>query len=132
MSVLSGKDGTLLLGDAEVAQVANWRIEKTSAARAYTANDTGGSRKRVAGAKDCAGRFEIKATDSAHVPVEEGDSVTLKLHVDDSGANYYEVPAVVDAVRAHVDISEGRSIAYVVAFSGNGPIIAHGVLQKTP
>jgi len=130
MSVISGKDGTLHLGDAEVTQVTNWRIEKTSAGKAYTANDTGGSRKRVAGVKDCSGRFEIKATDSTNVPVEEGDSVTLRLHVDDSGANYYDVPAIVDAVRAHVDISEGKTIAYVVTFSGNGPITAYGVLQK--
>ena len=130
MSVISGKDGTLLLGDAEVTRVANWRIEKTGAGRAYTANDTGGARKRVAGVKDCSGRFEIKAADSANAAVEEGDAVTLKLHVDGSGANYYEVPAMIDAVRAEVDISEGKPIAYLVTFSGNGPITAYGILQK--
>jgi len=130
MSVISGKDGTLKLGDAEVTQVANWRIEKTSAGKTYTANDTGGSKKRVAGTKDCSGRFEIKATDSANAAVEEGDAVTLELHVDDSGANYYEVPAMIETIRAEVDISEGKTIAYVVTFSGNGPLTAYGVLQK--
>ena len=132
MSFISGKDGTLKLGDAEVTQVTNWRIEKTRDNKAYTANDTGAARKRVPGASDCSGRFEIKATASGHVPVEEGDTVMLELHVDDSGENYYEVPAIVDVIRADVDISEGKTVAHLVAFSGNGPIIAHGILQKPP
>ena len=130
MSVISGKDGTLKLAGGEVARVTHWKIEKTSGAKAYTANDTGGARKRVSGVKDCAGRFEIKASDSAGVPVEQGDAATLELHVDDSGANYYEVPAIIDAIRAEVDISEGKTIGHVVAFSGNGPITAHGILAK--
>ncbi len=130
MSVISGKDGTLKLGDGEVARVTHWRIEKTGRAKAYTANDTGGARRRVPGVKDCAGRFEIKASDSAGVPVEEGDAATLELHVDDSGANYYEVPAIIEAIRAEVDISEGTAVGHVVRFSGNGPIAAHGILGK--
>lgn len=132
MAVLSGKDGTLKLGGAEVTPITHWKIEKTAASKAYSANDTGGARKRVPGAKDCSGRFEIQATDSGNVPVEEGDAVTLQLHVDDSGENYYEVPALVERIRAEVDISEGRTVAHVVTFSGNGPTTAHGMLQKEP
>ncbi|MHC4406023.1 MAG: hypothetical protein ACYTG0_40820 [Planctomycetota bacterium] len=132
MSVLSGKDGTLHLDGAEVTPVTNWRIEKISRNKAYTANDTGGAAKRVAGVKDCSGRFEIKVTDSAGVAVEEGDTPTLELHVDGSGANYYEVPAVVDRIRADVDVSNGTVIGYVIHFSGNGPVTNHGILQKTP
>jgi hypothetical protein len=130
MSVISGKDGTLKLGDTEVTRVTHWKIEKTSGGKAYTANDTGGATKRVAGVKDSCGRFEIKASDSAAVPVEEGDAVALELHVDDSGANYYQVPAIVDAIRAEVDISEGKTVAHIVTFSGNGPIVPHGILNK--
>jgi hypothetical protein len=84
----------------------------------------------VAGVKDSAGRFEIQASDSAAVPVEEGDAVTLQLHVDGSGANYYEAPAIVETIRAEVDISEGTTVAHVVTFRGNGPITPHGVLAK--
>ena len=132
MSFISGKDGTLKLDDVEVTQVTNWRIDKASRNKAYTANDTGAARKRVPGAKDCSGRFEIKTTQSGHVPVEEGDVVVLELHVDGSGENYYQVPAIVDAIRAGVDISEGKMVVHLVKFSGNGPIIAHGILQKPP
>jgi hypothetical protein len=131
MSLISGKDGTLHVGETEVTQVTHWRLEKTGKSRAYTANDTGACPKRVAGARDCSGRFEIKAADSAHVPVEEGDAVTLKLHVDGSGENYYQVPAIVETIRADVDISEGTTIGCVVTFSGSGPVTAHGILQKT-
>jgi hypothetical protein len=132
MSFISGKDGTLRLGNNEVTQVTHWTIEKASRNKAYTANDTGAAKGRVPGAKDCSGRFEIKATDSGRLPVEEGDRVVLELHVDGSGENYYEVPAIVDVIRAEVDISEGKTVAHVVTFSGNGPIIAHGILQKPP
>jgi len=131
MPVISGKDGTLYLNTNEVAPVANWRLKKTSSNKHYTANDTGGCRKRVAGARDCSGRFEIKATETGNTPVDEGETVTLKLHVDESNNNYYEVPAIIDTIRTDVDISEGKIVAYVVDFSGNGPVVAHGVLSKT-
>jgi len=83
----------------------------------------------VPGAKDCAGRLEIKATASRNVPVAEGDAVALALHVDDTGKNYYELSAMVDSVRVEVDISEGAPVAYVIDFSGNGPVIAFGILS---
>jgi len=130
MSVISGKKGTLLVGGAEVTRLTNWTVEKTSRNKAYTANDTGGARKRVAGAKDCAGRFEVKAAPAQNAPVEEGDAVTLRLHVDDSGHNYYEVPAVIDTVRTSVDVNKGNIVAYKIAFSGDGPLSAYGILEK--
>ena len=131
MAFISGKDGTLFASDTEVTQLTHWRIEKSVRHKAYTANDTGGSRKRVAGARDCTGRFEIQLTESGNVPVEEGDAVTLELHVDDSGNNYYEVPAVIDRVRAETDVSEGKTVAQSIDFSGNGPIAAFGILAGT-
>ena len=130
MSVISGKKGTLLVGDAEVARLTRWTIEKISRNKAYTANDTGGAKKRVGGARDCAGRFQLKAAPTQKVPVEEGDAVTLRLHVDDSPDNYYEVPAVIDTIRTAVDVDKGNIIAYKIAFSGNGPIGAYGILEK--
>ncbi len=130
MPVLSGKNGTLRLGGAEVLHLTFWQIEKTAANRAYAANDTGGAKRRVAGVKDCAGRLEVKATDAAKVPVAEGDAVALALHADDSGENYYELSAVVDSVRVEVDVSEGKPVAYGIRFSADGPVAAHGVLEK--
>jgi hypothetical protein len=131
MSVISGKDGTLHVGSGEVTPVTNWRLEKTSGNKAYAANDTGGARRRVAGVRDCRGSFEVKATSTGHMPVDEGDSVTLQLHVDDSGNNYYQVPAIIDQVRVDVDISQGEIVAYVIDFSGDGLLAAYGILAKS-
>ena len=131
MSVISGKDGTLHIGDSEVTPMTNWTLEKTSSNKDYAANDTGGSKQRVAGVKDCSGSFEVKATDTGNVPLDEGDPVTLELHVDDSGNNYYQVPAIIDRIQVDVDINQGEIVAYAIDFSGNGPIAAYGVLNKT-
>ncbi len=130
MSLLTGKDGTLRLGGAEVLHLANWQIEKTAATKTYTANDTGGARARLASAKDSSGRLEIKATDSGHLPLAEGDVVALALHADGSGQNYYALSAVINSVRVEVDIANAKPVAYIIHFSGNGPIAAHGVLSK--
>jgi hypothetical protein len=130
MPVLSGKDGTLRLGNTEVLHVVFWQIEKTAAARAYTANDTGGARRRVSGVKDATGRLEVKATESGNVPVAEGDPIELELHADNSGENYYVLAAIVDSVRVEVHISEGTPVAYAIRFSADGPVTAHGVLER--
>lgn len=128
MTILSGKDGTLYIGQEEMAQITRWRLVKTCTAKAYTANDTGGWRRRVYGVCDCHGQFELKIADDRRVAVYESVLIRLRLHVDDSQKNYYEVPARIDSVRITVDIGEGKPIPYLVTFSGNGPVISHGVL----
>jgi hypothetical protein len=127
MTIISGKDGTLQLGSAEVARLTSWAIEKTSAAKAYVANDTGGARRRVSGIRDCSGQLEIAADGRDTAPAAEGDFVALKLCADRSGNNYYELSAIVEKVRVQVDISAGTPIGYTVIFSGNGPIVGHGI-----
>lgn len=130
MAILSGKDGTVRLGNQPLLHVSDWRIEKTAANKSYTANDTGGSRKRVRGTRDCSGRLEIKAAESDRIPLGEGDAIDLELHADASGENYYELPAIVDAIRLQCDIARGAPLAYVVLFSGSGPLVGHGLLSK--
>ncbi len=131
MATLSGKSGTLRIGGATVLHVSRWQIEKRAQNKAHSANDTGGAKKRVPGAKDCAGRLEIKATDATPIPVAEGDVAALALHADGTQQNYYELSAIVDAIRTEVDISDGSPVAYLIDFSGNGPIVAHGILNST-
>lgn len=131
MAFLSGTNGTLAIGGATVLHVRRWRIQKQAANKAYTANDTGGAKKRVSGVRDCTGSLEILATDSQNIPVAEGDLVALALHVDRSGANYYQLEAVVDAIRTEADISQGNPVVYVIEFSANGPVTEHGILQRS-
>jgi hypothetical protein len=130
MAVLSGKNGTLFLGTSEITPVSNWKFVTTSHNPDYAANDTGGWKKRAAGVRDASGSFEIKATDQNTCPVEEGDTPALNLHIDNSGDNYYEVPAIVDKITVDVDINKGEIVAYVVEFSGNGAVVRHGVVGK--
>jgi hypothetical protein len=128
MAVLSGKNGTLFLGSTEITPVVNWKLVTSSNNPDYAANDTGGWKKRVAGVRDASGSLEIKASDDRNCPVEEGDTPTLALHLDDSGDNYYEVPSIVDKISVDVDINRGEIVAYVVEFSGNGPIVRYGIV----
>ena len=128
MAVLSGKNGTLYVGSNEVAPVSNWKLAVTASQRDYTANDTGGWKKRVAGAKDCSGSFEVKVTEGGNCPVESGDAVTLKLHVDASGGNYYQVEALIGRVRVETNIKHGDVVAHRIDFSGNGGVTPYGIL----
>ncbi len=128
MTIQSSKDGKVFVGGVEVARVVGWMLRETSRAKAYSANDTGGARRRVPGVRDSAGRFDVMAADYGRAPVAEGDLVDLHLHADASGENYYELSAVIGAVEVEVDVSEGKPIAYAVAFSGAGPVVAHGNL----
>jgi len=131
MAVLSGKDGTLYVDDAEVTPVSDWKLSVTSDNPDYVANDTGGWKKRIDGVKDSRGSFEAKVDSGGNCPVEEGDAVTVELHVDATGNNYYKVPAMVDRIEVEVDINRGRIVAFVVDFSGNGAITPYGILAKS-
>jgi hypothetical protein len=130
MAVLSGKNGTIYLGADEMTPVAQWKLVVVSNNPEYVANDTAGWKQRVAGVCDSAGMFVVMADQAGHCPVSEGDSVTLNLHVDNSGVNYYGVPAIVDNIQVDVDISSGKVVAYVVTFSGNGAVTPNGIVAK--
>jgi len=129
MAVLSGKDGTLYIDAAEITPVSNWKLAVTAGRRNYVANDTGGWKKRVSGAKDCNGSLEIKLTHSGKAPVESGDAVTLKLHVDATGGNYYRVEALIGRMGVVTDINGGEVVAHRVDFWGNGSVTPYGILS---
>jgi hypothetical protein len=130
MAVLSGKAGTLKLAGASVTPVSNWKLSLTSNNKAYAANDTGGCKSRVPGVQDSSGSFECKVSDSGHCPVAAGDQVTAQLHVDGSGANYYELPIIIDRIQVDVDINDGQIMAFAIDFSGCGAATAHGIVAQ--
>ena len=68
--------------------------------------------------------------DGGHCPVAEGDAVTLDLHVDRTGDNYYSAAAIIDKIEVEVDIAAGKIVAYAVEFSGDGAVVPHGILSK--
>jgi hypothetical protein len=131
MAILNGKNGTLYVAAAEATPLSHWRLVTRVRRRSYAANDTGGWKRRIAGPRDCAGRFELKASDDRHCPVAEGDAVALRLHVDRTGENYYDVPALVTRIAVEVDIGTRKIVSYHVRFAGNGPVVKHGVLANS-
>ncbi|HUT11755.1 MAG TPA: hypothetical protein VMY42_14740 [Thermoguttaceae bacterium] len=132
MAYISGKTGTILdTSGNPVNPISNWKLTKTSNNPAFATNDSGGSKTRVAGVKDCNGSFDLKLDSVLVVPFDEGDAVTLHLHVDDTGLNYYVVPVIIDSIAVDVDINDGAGITVPIAFSGTGAIVAYGVLIST-
>ena len=130
MAVISGKDGTLYITDVETTPVINWKLDKTSDNKAYHANSSAGSKERVAGVKDSTGSFEVKTDNTSNCPVDEGDGVTIELHVDDTDTNYYSVPCLISKVAVSVDIDTGEIVAYAIDFEGNGVLTPYGILDQ--
>lgn len=130
MSVLSGKDGTVYSGATEITPISNWKIKPTVARSAYAANDTGGAKKRIAGVEDATGSMEYRLDGGKNFPFHRGQEVTLKLHIDDSAANYYEVPAMICEWDVDCDINEGKEFIVPIVWEGNGAIVAHGILAE--
>jgi len=130
MTLLTGNDGSLYLGNQRIAPVSDWTLARNAPAKAYVANDTGGWHARVGGAKDGSGTFRLQVTKGVACPVAEADAVTLRLYADRSGANRYDVPAVIDRIDIAMDISGDTLVVLAVRFSANGPIVARGILTK--
>jgi hypothetical protein len=130
MAVLSGKNGTIHLDGSPIAPVSNWRLAVTSSNVDYVANDTGGWKCRAPGPRDSSGSFQLKVDDGGQCPVAKGDAVTLDLHVDQTGDNYYSAAAIIDKIEVEVDIGAGKIVAYAVEFSGNGAVLPHGIVAK--
>jgi hypothetical protein len=120
MSVISGKDGKILIGATTLADITGWTLRTVSHNSAYASSSTGGHRKRVAGVKDAAGSiaFKLNTADPLTDDFVEGSAVTLLLHLD--ATRYYSVPAVIDALRLEVDIDRGDVIGGTAEFSANG------------
>ena len=120
MATISGKNGKVMVGAAALADITQWTFNTTSNNAAYASSSTGGYKKRVAGVKDGSGNaaFKLDPADPITDAINEGDAVTLLLHLD--ATNFYSVPAVIDAVRLEVDIDTGDVVGGVAEFSANG------------
>jgi len=129
MAILSGKDGTVYSGGTPLVPVCGWRLTLKCETFAYLAGDSGGAVARLAGPTDCEGILEVALEENTPCPLEPGRNVELQLHVDKTGQNFYEVPAVIEQVELLVELNSDLPLTYEVRFSGNGPLVAHGILQ---
>ncbi|MCS7306256.1 MAG: hypothetical protein NZ602_14255 [Thermoguttaceae bacterium] len=132
ISVLSSKDGSVWVAGQPVALVLWWALTKRASSKAYVANDTGAWRQRMAGAKETYGQFEMKLQADGTVPVQEGQEVSLRLHVDSTGQNYYELPVLIERISTRVDIATGEVIGCIVDFVSTGEVVGHGMVGQRP
>jgi len=120
MATISGKNGRVMIGATQLAEITDWTFQTSSVNHAYASSSTGGYRKRVPGVKDGAGNIGFKLDPASPITnnLDEGSSVTLLLYLD--AAQFYTVPAVIDAIHLAVDISSGDVLGGTATFSANG------------
>jgi hypothetical protein len=118
---ISGKDGQVLVGDAVVAEVTRWRLQKDAATRRYASNATGGCKRTLPGVQSGGGSIEFKWDAEAPSPVAQGAAITLLLFLD--ATHFYSVPAVVQTVKLLVDIDTGEPIGGAAEFETDCPWI---------
>ncbi len=120
MTMISGKDGQVLVDAAPLAAVARWSLEITAGGVSYASSATNGYRRRTSGAKQGRGKIEFLADrDSPWIDMlAAGARVTLRLALD--AANYFDAPAVFDVVRIDTDIDQGGAVAGSATFTTDG------------
>ncbi len=129
MTILYGHRGTVRIGQVEVVPLLKWTLSLISRNAQFASSLTGQWTRRVPGARDCTGTLLLHASIEHSCPLRPGQSVVLELHVDNSGENFYRVPAIVDRLSVQTDIGGGHPVGYQVEFSGDGPLTTHGILE---
>lgn len=126
--VLSGKNGRIKVGGTTYDHITGWSWSRETALHAYGSNSTAGHKRKVAGMKDNSGSFTGMIHDGGAIPIDEGDAVTLQLHVDETGNNFYSVPAIVESIEVEVDINDGAPVGYTANFQGDGAYTKNGAV----
>lgn len=116
MGKMSGKDGTLTVGGAEVTPVTDWRLETSANISKFGANDTSGWKAGVSGVKDSSGSFNMKDKPTFN----EGDEVALVLY---TGQDVYTLAtALIERIACVTDMNDGTTIEHAVTFSGTSAV----------
>ncbi len=120
MSTLSGKNGTLFIDGASLADVTAWRFTATADNVTYASSATGGYRRRLTGARHGFGvvSFVLNTVDPATARLAAGDRVTLQLNLDP--ARFFYVPAIVDSLQLTVDVNQREPIRGTAEFTTDG------------
>ena len=128
MAAISGKSGTVKAGASTVAEVTKWTFDPQCAVPKYNSNNTGGYKTGVAGVFDGKGTVEVKLDPAVTLDFLVGQSVTLELHIDDTAANYYSVPAIISGAPIECDIDGGEIVGVTYNFEASGAWTANGAV----
>jgi len=126
---MSGKNGTAYktspTGD-EIAEVTGWNFEPVTNVPKYASNMTNTHKVGVPAVDDFTGSITTKLDADGF---RHGDIVTLYLHVDDTGENYIEAPAVIASHPVPCDINDGEIVEVEYSFEPRGRPTYHGILS---
>ena len=111
---VSGKDGTVHWDTSQLSQVTAWNLSEVCETKPYHTNESGGTRKRVAGVMDWTATVTVKDRPTCN----PGDTATLELALDSGG--YYSGPGILQARDPTVDIDGGEINSWDLRFEANG------------
>ena len=131
MAAKTGKTGTIYIsGGIEIRRVENWRLTLAGNTPSWADNTTGGWVTRAGGARDATGGFDFVFDDTSgeyELPVDVHSEVELELHIDNSGGQYYLVPAIITQVgEITVDRAGDDKVTLPVEFGCTGPVRQYG------
>lgn len=120
MTVIGSKDGKIVLGASDIAEVRNWRFAKNSNNKEWASSSTSGHMKNVGGMKSGTVTFDVvyDPDDPIEERMKPGDSVTLILHWENS--RKYTVPCRIESMEDEVQIEEGEPPTVAVEAQTNG------------
>lgn len=117
---ICGKEGTVKIGSTELPEITKWTFKPNVSLQSYASNKTNGFKRKVCGSKDATGTLEGKwdRKDPITDHFQEGDSVILSLHVDDTRT--VTVQAFIKSLDLEVDMDENTITAWSAEFEADG------------
>ena len=136
MAAATGKYGTIYIsGGIEIRRIQNWRLTLGGNTPVWADNTTEGWMTRAGGARDATGGFDFVFDDAAsgrELPVDVHSEVELELHIDNSGGQYYLVPAIITQVgEVTVDRAGDNQVTLPVEFGCTGPVRQYGNITSS-
>lgn len=116
MPAFSGKDGSVMIGQQEIADVTKWSAEHKVATGRFGSSTSGGWKQSVPGVQEITGDFEAKLQETGNYPTV-GVSATMTL---DTGQLTLNGSAIITSVSLEVDMDNGEPVGFKASFESNG------------
>ncbi len=127
MATISGKDGKVLVGTSDYAELRNWNLTVNSNNPQFGSSSSSGHKKSVAGVKSGTVSFAqiLETADAIYESVKPGDAVVLLLYeikdnVAVSADRFWTVPVRIESLAEDVDMDDGGEVTIGVEATTNG------------